>query len=131
MTRENLEDNAAFAKALAASSGAIVVVTGAIDLIADSDHALAVFNGHPMMATITGSGCMLTAVTAAYRAAAPENPLEAVTAAVALFGLAGQRGADRMTAEDGVGSFRTYLLDALTTLTADELEAGARIEAIR
>ena len=33
-----------------------------------------------------------------------------------------------MTPADGNGSFRTYLLDAICNMTAEQLMAGAKIE---
>lgn len=128
VTEDNLAESAAFAKSLAAQTGAVVAITGAIDLIADAERAYAIRNGSPVMGKITGAGCMLTSVCAAYAVANKESLLEAMVAAVAGMGLAGEMAAARMTPQDGNGSFRTYLLDALYNLTGDTLEAGAKVE---
>ena len=130
ITEGNYVQNAAFARALAQTFGGIVAVTGAIDLVADGQSAYAIRNGDAKMGLITGSGCMLSAVTAAFITASPDDALNAVCAALCSFGLAGQQAAARMDAHDGVGSFRTYLLDALTTLDGETLERRARIEEI-
>ena len=121
MTEENLAASAAFARDLAARSGAVVAVTGAIDIVA-------IRNGSPLMGRITGAGCMLTCVCAAFAVANPQALLESQVAAVAGMGLAGQQAAGRMGGMDGNGSFRTYLLDALYRLNGDALEAGAKVE---
>ena len=105
-----------------------LAVTGAIDIVADADRAFAIRNGSPLMGRITGAGCMLTCVCAAFAVANPQALLESQVAAVAGMGLAGQQAAGRMGGMDGNGSFRTYLLDALYRLNGDALEAGAKVE---
>ncbi len=127
-TEENLVVSAEFVRDLAAKSGSIVAVTGAIDIVSDGRFSFAVRNGTPIMSKMTGAGCMLTCIAAAYVAANPENRTEAVVAAVANEGVAGQIAQSRMAKADGNGSFRTYLLDALFTMTGDMLERGARVE---
>ena len=60
---------AALARAFAARTGAVIAITGAIDLVADADRCCAIRNGTPRMGTITGTGCQLSGMTAAYLAA--------------------------------------------------------------
>lgn len=128
VTDDNLADSAAFAKKLAAKTGAVIAITGAIDIVADADRAVAIYNGTPVMGKITGTGCMLSCVTAAYAVANPDNLLEAVTAAVAGSGVAGEMALARMQPVDGNASFRTYLIDALYNMNGEALEAVARIK---
>lgn len=130
VTEENLAQSARFAQNLAAKTGAIVAITGAIDVIADADRAYAVRNGSPLMGKMTGAGCILSCLVAAYVVANPDARLEAVVAAIADEGLAGQIAARRMVAGDGNASFRTYLLDAICNLRGDDLEAGALVSEI-
>ena len=128
VTENNLAASAAFARGFAAKTGAVVAITGAIDIVADAERALAVRNGSAVMGRITGAGCMLTCVCAAFAVANPAALLESQVAAVAGMGLAGQVAEGRMGGYDGNGSFRTYLLDALYRLDGEALEAGARVE---
>ncbi len=130
VTDGNLAQSAAFACELAAKTGSVIAITGAIDIIADASCAYAVRNGSALMGKITGAGCMLSCLAGAFAAANPECPLEAAVACVAFEGLAGQKAAQRMKAHDGNASFRTYLIDALCTMTGDDLEAGALIERV-
>jgi hydroxyethylthiazole kinase len=130
VTPDNLEASAKYARELAASTGAIVAITGAIDLVADAESAYAIYNGCPLMGRITGAGCMLSCVVAAYVVANPEDPLDAVVAAVAGHGVCGEIAAERMKPADGNGSFRTYLLDALYNLDAETLCTRAKVEKI-
>lgn len=130
VTEENLVASAAMVRGLSARWDAIVAVTGAIDIVADSQRAFAVRNGTPLMGKITGAGCILTCLVGAFAIANPDRPLEAAVAAVAAMGLAGQIAANRMGGMDGNGSFRTYVLDALTRLDGAALDTGARVEMI-
>lgn len=130
VSEQNLAENAAFARELAARWGTVVAITGAIDVVADSKRAFAVRNGVPLMGKITGAGCMLTCLSGAFAVANPGRLLEATVASVAALGLAGQIAADRMGGMDGTGSFRTYVLDALTHMDGAALDAGAKVEEI-
>ncbi|MCL1798130.1 MAG: hydroxyethylthiazole kinase [Eggerthellaceae bacterium] len=128
VTRKNLTESARFARDLAARTGTVVAVTGPIDLVADARRAFAVSNGSPLQGRITGAGCMLSCICAAYAAANGDDLLEGVLAAVVHMGLAGEQAAARMGGQDGNGAFRGYLLDALFTMDKDALCAGARVE---
>jgi hydroxyethylthiazole kinase len=103
--------------------GCAAVVTGPVDVIAGGEKILTVANGHAMMAKVTGTGCMATAVIAAY-AAISDSITEAAAIALAAYGLAGQIAAH---AAKGPGTFQPLLYDALASLTEDALKAGARI----
>lgn len=127
----NIEETAAFVRRFAKKSGAVVLVTGAVDLVADADHACAVFHGHPMMRTVTGTGCQLSAMTAAYLAANPKEPFTAVLAAAAAMGICGEKAYQRMQWEDGSASYRIYLMDAVSRLSGEELERCAKYEICR
>ncbi len=130
VTDENLAASAAFAKELAKKTGAIIAITGAIDIVADDERAFAIRNGSAIMGKITGAGCMLSCLVGAYSVANKENMLEGVVAAIAGEGLCGQIAAERMTEADGNGSFRTYLLDAMYNLDAATLADGALVQEV-
>ena len=127
-TQQNLEEMTAFAKAFAEKTGAVIAVTGAIDIVADSRTAYRIRNGHPMMSAVTGTGCQLSALTAAYVAANPNHPLEAAAAAVCAMGLAGEIAFGRLSGQDGNGTYRNYLIDAIYRMTPQTLEKGADYE---
>lgn len=131
VTDDNLMKYFEFAKKLAAAWHTIVAVSGETDIIAAKDKVYAIRNGHPMMSKITGSGCMLSALTAAYVTAAAkieDSYLDAVAAAFCCMGLAGEKAARRMNESDGSGSFRAYLLDAVCNITAEELDGCAKFQ---
>ena len=128
VTEETLDRAVAFAKGFSAITGAVIVMTGAIDVIADSEKAFCIRNGHPMMSKITGTGCMLSALTAAYLAANPGSPLGAAGAAVCAMGLCGEKAFARLSEREGNSTYRNYIIDEVFRLTGEELESGAKYE---
>lgn len=129
VTEETLEQAVLFAKNFAKKTGAVIAITGAIDIVADGEKAYCIRNGHPDMSRITGTGCQLSAMTAAYVTANPGNRLEAAVMGSLRYGaLRGKSEASRMTKEDGNSSYRNYIIDAVYNLTPEELERGANYE---
>ena len=115
---------AEIARAAAHDLGTVVAVTGAVDHVSDGEQVIAVANGDPLLASITGSGCMSTAVTGCFLAVA-EDPLAAAVDALVAFGVAGE---DAATEARGPGSFHVALYDALHQLDPTTLDALARVE---
>ena len=128
VSEENLDSAVAFAKAFAARTGAVVAITGAIDIVADAQKAYCIRNGNAMMSSITGTGCQLSALTAAFVTANPDQPLEATAAAVCAMGLAGEIAHQRLTPQDGNATYRNYIIDAIYNMTPEQLEKGANYE---
>ncbi|MBQ9528016.1 MAG: hydroxyethylthiazole kinase [Fretibacterium sp.] len=128
VTEENLNDVIAFVKAFAGRTGAVIAVTGATDIVADSKKAYCIRNGHPMMSSITGTGCQLSAMTAAFVTANPDHPLEAAAAAVSAMGFAGEVAHSRLTKMEGNSTYRNYIIDAIYNMTPEMLERGAKYE---
>jgi len=116
------ESNAELARAAARALGTVAAVTGPVDHISDGDDVNAVANGDPMLALVTGTGCMSTAITGCFLAVAP--PLEAATAALVAFGVAGE---DAAAGARGPGSFHVGLYDALAALDPDTVDGRARV----
>jgi hydroxyethylthiazole kinase len=104
--------------------GLATSVTGAVDHVSDGDRVLAVANGHPLLAAVTGTGCMSSALTGCFLAAKPEEPLEAAAEALAAFGVAAEDAAE---GAGGPGTFHARLYDALAALDPDTLDERARI----
>lgn len=128
ITEENIDNAVRFAKDFSGKIKAVVAITGAIDIVADSEKAYIIRNGHPMMSKITGTGCMLTAMTAAYLVANRGCSLEATAAATCAMGLCGELALDRLSKNDGNSTYRNYIIDEVFNLDADKLEKGAKYE---
>ena len=108
----------------ASALGTIVAVTGPTDHVSDGERVVAVSNGHELMGTVSGTGCMSTAVTGAFLAAKPKEPLEAAAEALAAFGVAGE---DAARDAHGPGTFHAGLYDALYNLDPDTLDGRAKV----
>jgi hydroxyethylthiazole kinase len=104
--------------------GLVASVTGAIDHVSDGERVLAVANGHELLAQVSGTGCMSTAITGCFLAANREAPLEAAAEALAAFGVAGE---DAARGAAGPGSFHVGLYDALAGLDPGTLDSRAHI----
>ena len=128
VSEENLDSAVAFAKAFAEKTGAVVAITGAIDIVADGKKAYCVRNGPPMMSSITGTGCQLSGMMTAYLVANPDEPLKAAAAAVCAMGLAGEIGWSHMKPEDGNSTYRNRIIDAIYHMDGETLEKGAKYE---
>ncbi|MBR1990429.1 MAG: hydroxyethylthiazole kinase, partial [Firmicutes bacterium] len=102
-----------------------IAITGAIDIVANAEKAYCIYNGRPEMSGITGTGCQLSAITAAYITANPDTPLEAAAAAVCLMGICGEIAYERMTDLDGNSSYRNYIIDAVCNVDGETLEKRA------
>ena len=116
-------DPLAIARDLAETLGLTVAVSGAADIVTDGKHTVIVENGHPLMGSISGTGCMAASVSGAF-CAESGDPVTASAAAFAALGLAGERAA---AVAHGPLSFKVALFDALANLTPADLAAGARV----
>jgi len=121
-------DSAAeLAQAAAAALGCVAAVTGPVDHVSDGARVLAVANGHELLSTVTGTGCMSTAITGCFLAVAPDRPLDAAVDALVAFGVAGE---DAAVGARGPGTFHAALYDALFNLDPGNLDLRARVEAL-
>ena len=126
----NLAFMAGFVKDFAKNSGAVVALTGAIDIVADGEKCYAIRNGRAEMGRITGTGCMLSGIMAAFAAANPGNVLEACAASVCLMGLAGEIGYSNLQNNEGNSTYRNRIIDAIYNMTGQILDRGAKYEII-
>lgn len=123
---QTLPEVVQFARALAERTGAVIIITGKQDLITTKDKSCLI-SKEPRKCPATGSGCMLTCLLGAYLAANQEDVFSACIAAVAAMGLAGEI-ADRPAY--GTLSFRAAMVDAISLMTAAQLDGGAKVEYI-
>lgn len=126
---EELDKHIRTAKELAGYTGAIVVITGAIDIITDGTRVRLIHNGVAMLRQVTGSGCMLSSVIGAYCGANPRACLDACTAAAGAIGLCGEYAYEKIQRrQEGSASLRCYLIDGMSQLSGKELQRGIRLE---
>ena len=119
------DGNASEVARLAGSNlGLVASVTGVVDHVSDGNRLLSVANGHELLATVTGTGCMSSAITGCFLAARRDEPLEAAAEALASFGVAAE---DAARDANGPGTFHVNLYDALAALDPETLDGRARI----
>jgi hydroxyethylthiazole kinase len=116
-------DPSELAREAARSLGVVVSVTGPVDHVSDGVRILAIANGHPLLATVTGTGCMSSALTGCFLAVA-DSPLDGAAEALVAFGVAGE---DAARAARGPGSFHVGLYDALAALDPETLDERAKV----
>jgi hydroxyethylthiazole kinase len=107
--------------------GVVASVTGPVDHVSDGERVLAVSNGHELLATVTGTGCMSSAMTGCFLAVKPDPALEAAAEALAAFGVAAE---DAAAGAQGPGTFHARLYDALYALDPGTLDGRTRIEEV-
>jgi hydroxyethylthiazole kinase len=111
------------AAGIARAHGTVIAVSGPVDHLTDGDRMVCVSNGHPWLRQVTGVGCALGALMAAYAAVCPDRLL-AATAATATLTVAADRAAGSTR---GPGSFAVALLDELSLLQPADLAGQVRL----
>lgn len=131
-SESNIQDIASWAKSLSARLGSVIVISGPIDVVASAGSAYLIRNGHPMMAQVTGTGCMLSSVLGVFAAANPDHLAEAAAVAVSAYGYAGELAYNKtVKTQGGTGSLRTFLIDYMSIMDAGLWEQGARITYVK
>jgi hydroxyethylthiazole kinase len=117
------EAAAQVARDLAAQQQSVIAASGPTDHITDGDRMVRLSNGHPWLTQVTGVGCALGALMAAFAAVVPDAVV-AAAAATATLTVAADSAAERSR---GPGSFAMALLDELALIEPADLAARVRI----
>ncbi|MEK3799925.1 hydroxyethylthiazole kinase [Peribacillus sp. FSL H8-0477] len=129
INESNLDENIRLAQHLSEKTGAVIAITGAVDLVAAENKAYVIRNGHKMMSQITGTGCMLTAVIGTFCGSNPDQLLESTKTAVCAMGISGELAYQKTKhTNGGTSSFRTYLIDYMSKINTTLLKEGSKIE---
>lgn len=128
VTEENLDAAVAMTAELAEKSGAVIAISGKLDVISNGKETCILRNGCAAMARITGSGCMLTSLIGAF-CGAHENAFLATCSAMAAMGISGEM-AEKKRIRNGTGNatFRNDLIDAVFNLTEEQMTQGVHYE---
>jgi len=131
VSEDNLAASARMAMDMCAATGAIIIISGRIDIVAHPKGAWAVSNGDPLMTRITGAGCMTAAVGGCCVGAAPAELPQACLCAMCSMGVAGEIAAENMGAVGGgTGTYRTLLLDAMSSLDGPAITCRGKVQHI-
>jgi len=118
---DDVETTAQVAADLARRTGAVVAVSGPVDLVTDGRRTARVHNGDVLLTRVTGGGCALGAVMAAFAGAGADRFLTTVAATV-VYGVAAETAAAQAA---GPGTFPAAFLDALGAVDASTVRARA------
>lgn len=121
---------AQMAKAFAAKTGSVIAITGKVDVVANSNTAYAIRNGHEAMGRITGTGCMCTALIGSCCGASGDY-LKAAACGITVMGLAGEMAWDKVRQTGaGTSSMRMHIIDAVSNMSDEILAGGMKVETL-
>ncbi len=125
----NLNQMVEICKKLSKKTGAIISLTGAIDIVAFKNKANIIYNGNPLMSKISGTGCMLSGLLGAYCGANKNSLFEATSLALAHMGLAGDLALEKLEEKQGgLSTYKILLIDAISQIDYKILKRGVKIE---
>ncbi len=119
------EDIAQIAKEFSAKEQCVTAITGREDVVSNGEKVAIVRNGDPMLATVTGTGCMATTAIAGFAAVQKDKFLAAIGGLVT-FGLAGEYAAKK--AGKNPGTFHFALYDSLAAMDHNDIVTQAKAE---
>lgn len=123
---ENSSDLPAVVQELSHRLDCVICATGARDIVADRNRLCLIDNGDPLLARITGSGCMSTSLIASCCAVSGDPFLGAICGLTAM-GICGETARKNLAANEGLGNFRVRLLDAVSNLASEQLRSDSRL----
>ncbi len=129
ITNDNIDSTINMAKSLAKTTGSIIAISGATDIVTDGNKTYIIKNGHSMMSMVSGTGCMLSAILGAFASANYDNILDATACAFSAFGLSGEKVYKRLCEIDGgTSTYKTLLIDFMSKMNYDILKDGMKVE---
>lgn len=108
---------------LARKHNCTVIMTGKTDWVSDGVRSYSVHNGHSMMGSLTGTGCMAGSLVAAF-AGVLVDPVFAALGGLVCFGTAAELAAAR---EQTPASFKVALFDEVYALDKEKIQSLARV----
>ena len=103
----------------------VVLLSGKSDVISDGLYTTIVDNGDPLMARVTGTGCLQGAVVGAFLSVT--DPFSAAVSGAAMLALAGARAAASFPAHKSLSCFAGELVDGLFSLPDEVLSKSQRL----
>ena len=120
------QDAVAIARELSRRFACVIAVTGKTDIIAYKNQLCTIRNGHEKLSQVTGTGCMSTSLIGAY-CGASDNYFAATAAGIMTMGLAGEIAYRSLCGDEGIGTFKVRLFDAVSNMAAETLLKGGKV----
>lgn len=111
------------ARKLAGENKNVVAITGKEDIVTDGRKTYIVGNGHAMMGSIVGTGCMAASVIGAF-CGVERDLTKATASALVCFGIAGELAAKKAR---GPGTFKELFYDSAYNLDGKTIESMKKV----
>lgn len=121
---DSKNDKLSVAKTVAEKYGCVAAITGEIDVVTDLKRTAEISNGHKMLSSVTGTGCMTSGLVGGY-CGAGDNFIAAVTA-ISSMGIAGEKSFEKFGTY-GTGSFHIGIIDEISRLDSKTFMERAKI----
>lgn len=129
VSEQTLDKDIQIFETLAKSIHTVIAVSGKMDVVTDGKQTVLIRNGCPIMARITGSGCMVTTLIGGFCGAEKQNVFQATCAAMIVMGIAGEiADQKRIELKTGNATFRNNLIDAVFNMTEEEIKEKQNYE---
>lgn len=128
LTDKNISFFVLLSKKLSKKLNSFVVITGKTDLISNGEKTYLIKNGHKLMESVTGTGCMLGALLSAFIGANKNDMFLSCVSGLFTNGICGENAYNRMNEKDGNASYRNYLIDEVFNFDEIKLKEGAKYE---
>ena len=122
------EEGIKVAKDLANKLSCTVAITGATDIVSDGKRVAILKNGTKMLANVTGTGCMTTALVGAFCGAGSDYFIGAISGIMSM-GISGEVAFEK-AGQIGTGSFHIAIIDAISNLNSEIIENMAKVQEI-
>ncbi len=107
-----------------------VVITGDVDIISDGRKIFCIDNGHQMLSEITGTGCMVASLIGVCCGTGAGDLYGAIVG-VGTMGISGEKAYERLGKNEGLGSFKIYLMDEISNFSIEDIKRRGKIYEIR
>lgn len=122
------EEGINVAKNLANNINCTVAITGVTDIISDGERVAILKNGTKMLANVTGTGCMTTALVGAFCGAGSDCFIGAISGIMSM-GIAGEIAFEK-AGKLGTGSFHIAIIDFISNLNSEIIQNMAKVHEI-
>lgn len=96
-----------------------IAITGEIDIVIQDNKMYELSNGSPLLAKVTGAGCLLGAVIASFLNQDKKVTVDMLIDAISIYNIASEQ-AEQNSKNNGPGSFMIELLNALYHIQYDD-----------
>ncbi len=118
---EDESDSAKVAQDLAKRLGCVIGITGKIDSVSDGEKTYLLDNGHMNLSKVTGTGCMTSSLIGSFLGA-DNGALYSTIGGISCMSIAGEISTCKLKNSEDIGSFKVYLMDAISAMKPDILE---------